>query len=335
MKRRTLRAPKGFSPTVATIACLSLATTLLVGCRREKAALPAAPAADVVATIDGLSISPTDLAEALAKRSKAIGAGRSDAQLKQEVLDDLIHEKVLLAKARAAGVDRDPELIRRWERMVVAKYETAHKPDAEKQRPPTATEVHQFYQAHAGEYQRPERIRVATIQVKGSAKATEEKRAELRSRAEKVLVLAQTPDADFAELARLHSEDRATRYSGGDSGWMEHGQTPPSWPLELTEAVFALKSPGVVAPLIEAGASFYVVKLIEYQPAGSRSLPEVRDRIVHQLKEKQRVTNEQHFYAEQRAGLKIEINAAALQAVPLPSSAIAKAPDAPPSLPAN
>jgi hypothetical protein len=46
----------------------------------------------------------------------------------------------------------------------------------------------------------------------------------------------------------------------------------------------------------------------------------VRDRVVHQLKEQQRVANEERFYAEQKAGLNVEINQAALQAVPLPVS---------------
>ena len=251
------------------------------------------------------------------------------------MLDELIREKVLLTKARAAGVDRDPELVRRWERMVVAKYEAAHKPDAEKQRAPTTAEVEQFYQEHAAEYQRPGRIRVALIQVKSSAKATEEKRAELRARAEMVLALAQAPDANFAELARLHSEDRVTRYSGGDGGWMERGQTPPSWPKELADAAFTLETAGVIAPLIEASGSFYVLKLIERQAAGGRPLAEVRDRIVHKLKEQQRVANEELFYAEQKAGVNVEINQAALQAVPLPAPAVAKAAGAPPSLPAN
>ncbi len=219
--------------------------------------------------------------------------------------------------------------------MVVAKYETAHKPDAEKQRAPTAAEVEQFYQAHAADYQRPERIRVALIQVKGSAKATEEKRAELRARAEKILTLAQAPGANFAELARLHSEDRATRYSGGDGGWMEREQTPPSWPKELADAAFTLETPSAIAPLVEAGGSFYVLKLIERQAAGVRPLAEVRDRIVHQLKEQQRIASEERFYAEQKAGVNVEINQAALQTVPLPAPAVAKGPGAPPSLPSN
>ncbi len=337
--RRRITAIAAFSPLFdarsVLLPSVFLAVALaLVGCRGEKPAAQRPPSPEVVAKVGELTISPADLSEGLAKRAKSLG-GSAGPELRQQVLDELIREKVLLHKAQAAGMDKDPELVRRWERMVVAKYETAHKPDAEKQRAPTAAEVEQFYQAHATDYQRPERIRVALIQVKGSAKAVEEKRAELRARAEKVLTLAQAPDANFAELARLHSEDRATRYSGGDGGWMERGQTPPSWPKELADAAFAVETAGALAPLVEAGGSFYVLKLIERQASGVRPLAEVRDRIVHKLKEQQRIANEERFYAEQKAGVNVEINQAALQAVPLPAPAVAKAPGTPPSLPSN
>ena len=92
---------------------------------------------------------------------------------------------------------------------------------------------------------------------------------------------------------------------------------------------------GGIAPLIEAGGSFYVLKLIERQAAGVRPLAEVRARIAYKLKEQQRVANEERFYAEQKAGVNVEINQAALQAVPLPAPAVAKAPGAPPSMPSN
>ena len=310
-------------------------TLLLAGCRQE-VARPSAPSAkNYVARIEGISITSEEVTDALSKRFKALAVNQANGELRQQVLEELIRERVLLARARAAGVDRDPELIRRWERMVVAKYESSHKPDAEKRPAPSIAEVEQFYREHASEYGRPERIRVALIQVKGSAKATEEKRIELRARAEQLLALAQAPDADFAELARLHSDDRATRYSGGDGGWMERGQTPPSWPKDLSDAVFTLEKAGVVAPLVEAGGSFYILKLIERQAPGIQPLAEVRDRIVHQLREQQRVANEERFYAEQKAGLRVEINQAALEAIPLPAPVVAKAPGAPPALPAN
>ena len=324
-----------FYARAVLVPSLFLAVALaLVGCRGEKPAAQLPPSPEVVAKVGEFTISPADFSEGLAKRAKSLG-GEAGPTLRQQVLDELIREKVLLNKARAAGVDRDPEMVRRWERMVVAKYEAAHKPDAEKQRAPSAAEVEQFYQEHAAGYQRRERIRVALIQVKGSAKATEEKQGELRARAEKVFALAQAPDANFAELARLHSEDRATRYSGGDAGWLERGQTPQSWSKDLADAAFSLETTGVVAPLVEVNGSFYVLKLIERQAAGVRPPAEVRDRIVHKLKEQQRVANEERFYAEQRAGVNVEINQATLQAVPLPTPAVAKAPGAPPSLPSN
>lgn len=312
----------------------ALLVLFLAGCRQEIQS--PSPSPDVVASVGTNTITRNELVRAMNQRVRALGSDAAvSANLKQAVLDELIREKVLLSKARAAEMDKDPELVRRWERMVVAKYESAHKPDAATQRAPSSAEVEQYYQAHAADYHRPERVRVALIQIKGSAKATEEKRSELRTRAETIFTLAKKPDANFAELARLHSEDRATRYTGGDCGWMERGQTPPSWPKELADAAFALETAGVIAPLVEASGSFYVLKLIERQTAGVRPLADVRDRIVYQLKEQQRIANEERFYADQKAAVNVEINHSALQAVSLPAAAVAKGPGAPPSLPSN
>ncbi len=325
--------------SLAAVLCAVSVGGLVSGCRPEKAASSASASAtaprDVVATIDGRPISREELADALGRRSRALGLGEVNPQLRQDVLDELIREKVLLARAVAAGVDRDPELVRRWERMLVAKYEGTHQPDRDKQPPATAAEIERFYEAHAAEYVRPERIRVGLIQVAGSRKATDEKRDGLRARAERILQDAGLPRANFAELARLHSDDRATRYAGGDSGWIERGQIPPSWPRELADAAFGLETPGALAPLVAAGGSFYIVTLLERQPAGVRPLAEVRDRIGHVLKEQQRRLQEAQFYSEQRAGVNVEVNAAALAAVPLPAPTVAKAPGTPPVLPEN
>ena len=174
-----IRASRSIPRFLCPRASWVLVVTLLLGCRpNDTAPLPATPATDVIATVGDLAIRIEDLTEALAKRSKALGAGRAPEELREQVLDELVREKVLLLQARAAGMDRDPELKRRWERMVGAKYEAAHKPDPAKQRAPSSAEVEQHYRAHSAEHQRPERIRVALIQIKGSPKITGQKSAE-------------------------------------------------------------------------------------------------------------------------------------------------------------
>lgn len=110
--------------------------------------------------------------------------------------------------------------------------------------------------------------------------------------------------------------------------------------IALAAATFLIgcreeKRAGVTAPLVEAGGSLYVAKLIEWQAAGVRPLAEVRDRIAHKLREQQRVASEGRFYAEQNADLNLATNQAALEAVPLRAPAVAKAPGTPPSLPSN
>src|SRR4030095_11172202 len=77
-----------------------LIAALLLGCRPNNTApLPVTPAADVVAMVGDLAIHVEELTEALAKRSKAIGAGHASEGLRQQVLDELVCEKVLLLKA--------------------------------------------------------------------------------------------------------------------------------------------------------------------------------------------------------------------------------------------
>jgi len=308
---------------------------MVAGCRQENAALTPSPSPGVVATVEASSITQDELADAMEKRARALGRAPMTAALKQAVLEELIQEKVLLAKAKAAGVDRDPELVRRWERMVAAHYEATHLPEPSTQAAPSDAEVQAFYQAHLADYAKPARIRAAIIHLKGSTKATDDKRAELRARAQALLSQAQSPDVDFTDLARRHSDDRATRYTGGDHGWMERTQTPLSWPPALIDAAFALKQSGSFAPLIEAEGSVYILKLIDRQEAGVRALAEVQGQIAHQLMKQQRLALEERFHAEQRAGLKIDIHTAALEAVPLPSSTVAQAPGAPPALPLN
>ena len=104
-----------------TFCWMAGAATLLTSCKQKVVTLPP-PAMDYVAKVGDISIAPGEYSEALAKRSKSFGSDRVVADLRQQVLDELIREKVLLNKARVAGLDRDPELVRRWERMVVAKY---------------------------------------------------------------------------------------------------------------------------------------------------------------------------------------------------------------------
>ena len=79
---------------------------------------------------------------------------------------------------------------------------------------------------------------------------------------------------DFAELARLRSDDPATREEGGVLGWFTHENLAPSFRNVITEL-----SPGGVSDVTAGEAGFYVLKLLEHQEARIATLDEVRENL--------------------------------------------------------
>ncbi len=79
---------------------------------------------------------------------------------------------------------------------------------------------------------------------------------------------------DFAELARLRSDDPGTREEGGVLGWFTRENLAPSF----KEVVTGL-SPGEVSDVTVGEAGFYVLKLLEHQEARIATLDEVRENL--------------------------------------------------------
>jgi len=79
---------------------------------------------------------------------------------------------------------------------------------------------------------------------------------------------------DFAELARLRSDDPATREEGGVLGWFTHANLAPAFKDVIVEL-----SPGGVSDVTAGEAGFYVLKLLEHQEARIATLDEVRENL--------------------------------------------------------
>lgn len=92
-----------------------------------------------------------------------------------------------------------------------------------------------------------------------SLKANEDRRAEARSRAEALLERVRNGE-DFVELAQNHSEDPGSGPRGGDLGFFGRGDMVA--PVE--EAAYAL-SPGEIGEVVESEFGYHVLKLEEKQ----------------------------------------------------------------------
>ena len=139
---------------------------------------------------------------------------------------------------------------------------------------PSGDEVQQYYDANISQYTTPGQVRASQIllRVEGEEEAAVEARAaELAAEAR--------GGADFAALAREHSEDEATAEDGGDLGMFGRGRMV----AEVEAAAFDLEVEAVSDP-VRSAIGFHVLRVTEKQEETRQPLDEVREAIENTLK---------------------------------------------------
>lgn len=296
---------------------------LVTACNRSPSTQPAQDSPlgpDVLARVEGHAIRVADFEAELARRARASEMAR--AETREAVLRQMVILEATYLRAKEAGFDQRPEIVRQIKNFIADRF-LEQQLKAEPESPAvTDAEVEAHYRLHADRFAVPERARFAVIQFSVSPKATPEKRAEALQRAEAVLAevrVLYNSERTFGALAQRYSEDQATRYLGGDAGWLSRGEQG-RWDKAVTEAAFALTKPGEVSPVIQAANAFWLVKLIEKQGAGRRPLEEVAEGIRYQLSLAKRHRQQDELHEAMTAGLKIEINRALLETISIPAS---------------
>jgi peptidyl-prolyl cis-trans isomerase D len=144
---------------------------------------------------------------------------------------------------------------------------------------PTAEEVHDYYTRHLDTFQRPEQVRARHILFKVPSSATPEQEAQVHARAEAVLAELRN-GADFATLAKQHSEDTATAEQGGDLGYFPRGQMVA--PFE--EAAFSLPV-GQISDVIRTPFGWHILQVEDKREAATKPLAEVEQEVKDKLRD--------------------------------------------------
>ena len=133
------------------------------------------------------------------------------------------------------------------------------------------TEIELYYAQNQYRFEQPERVKVRHILFMTVDKSEEESEAARRNASE---VLAQLRDgADFAELAKEHSEDPGNSDNGGDLGWVSRGMMDPAF----EEASFALQVGELAPEPVKSEFGFHLIRLDERQSGSVKPLSEVTD----------------------------------------------------------
>jgi peptidyl-prolyl cis-trans isomerase D len=134
-----------------------------------------------------------------------------------------------------------------------------------------------YERGRAARYTLPDQRRASHILLKLPPGASADATARLERRARSLLKAARG-GADFADLARKHSEDGSGK-SGGDLGLFPRGQMAP----EFEEAAFSLPV-GAISDLVRTPYGFHIIKVTEARAGRTVPLEEVREPIREELK---------------------------------------------------
>jgi parvulin-like peptidyl-prolyl isomerase len=301
------------------ILLLIVMLSFIASCRGEK---PSQPTQAAVAIVNGQSIEPQEFEKALreetalAKREMPLKTEETES-LKEEVLDNLIREMIMIQRARdlylsisEAELSARIEEIRKdyndqfdklfgeggislpeWKkalrnRMLLEKL-IARDVNAKVQ--VVDEEAERYYNDRRKAYATDRRVRVAQIVLPD------------RDRAEGILKRLNAGE-DFGKVAREVSiGPEATR--GGDLGFFERGVMPEA----IDRMVFSLPV-GKVSRVAQSPYGFHIFKVLGQAEAGGRKFADVREKVIADLRKQKEAEAYQIWIEGLKAKATIRIN---------------------------
>lgn len=134
-------------------------------------------------------------------------------------------------------------------------------------------ELEKYHRRHLDQFEILEKIKASHILIKVDEGTDETIRAEKKAFAEKLLEEVKA-GKDFAELARVNSDDAASAVKGGNLGYFTRG----SMVKPFEQAAFNMK-PGDISEVVETTFGYHIIKVEEYTEPGVRSLEESMDEV--------------------------------------------------------
>jgi peptidyl-prolyl cis-trans isomerase C len=234
-----------------------------------------APQDKVVATIDGATITESDIAAAAQDLSSELGNVPAE-QRATVVLQSLIDIKLFAKAAEAAGLDKHADVAQRLELLrerqlrneyLLSKVAAAVNPDTIKQR----------YDEEIAKFVPGDEVHVEHILVK-----TEDEAKEIIAELDK--------GGDFAAIAKEKSIDPGSGSAGGDLGFIGRGKTVK--PFE--DAAFALEVGSYTKTPVQSDFGWHVIKLDEKRKEPTPTLEEkqneIRQALLQEFLEKEEKT---------------------------------------------
>lgn len=284
-------------------------------CEQKSPAAETDQATDAyVARVNGIEISRTDMDRKfnlIKERYAGMGVPLDDSKInefKENILNSLIDQEVLLQEAKAGGIKIDPAEIKAeldnfkkqfeteadfkkqisemnyTEENILSQIEQSkiiEKFIEEKIMPTisvTDEEAKAYFDEHPEEFKVPERVNASHILIKVAPDASDAAKEEALNEIKNIKSKLDNGE-DFAELAKENS-DCPSSAKGGELGFFARGQMVK--PFE--DAAFALE-PGEISDVVETRFGYHVIKLQEKETANTLAYEDIKEKLTAKLKE--------------------------------------------------
>jgi len=150
-------------------------------------------------------------------------------------------------------------------------------------------DIQAYYNSHQAQYKNEEEVQTRHILIPVANGADAATDAAAKAKAADVLKQVKA-GGNFAELAKKYSEDPGSKDKGGELPMLATAGLDPAY----AKAAMAL-NPGQTSDLVRSQFGYHIIQTIKKQPAGVKSIAEVKDSIVPLLEQQQAGAKEQQF----------------------------------------
>jgi parvulin-like peptidyl-prolyl isomerase len=246
----------------------------------------------VVAKVGNMTISTDDLNQEWTNASRMIIQGVSEYERKQDLVNKLIGDKVVLLEAYKEGIDNEVEQDTTFAKQketillnVLYKKEIVDKARASEK------EIRDEYD------RQKEEIHAAHILVETKEQADD--------------IYQQLKNgADFTQLAKEKSIDPSAKTNGGDLGFFKRGKMVP----EFQDAAFNLKV-GEISRPIQTQFGWHIIKLIEKRSVEQAPYEEAKKSIQSRLEQAKREQRVKEYFEELKKKVGFKVNDQALDLI--------------------
>jgi parvulin-like peptidyl-prolyl isomerase len=291
-----------------------------------------------VALVGEKAILTAQLIERLSDRSKGLNAANLTEQQKLYVLNDMIEREVQIAVARLAGYETELTIVAAVENLLINKLRSEQLDKLLADITISQADVENYFQQNLQKYTTPAMTRLAIVRLSLSSQANSDKQADVKARAEQAYALAlKLPYSvhGFGSLAAKYSDHQATRYAGGDLGWIKNDNSNKQIDDAVVAAMTNLNETDKMAPLVKGADGYYLVKLLDRRALKQQSLEQVGSNIQRILEREKRKSVEADWLLSLRKNIEpVEVNQAVLAGIQIPANLQSQsAQSLPPKLP--